>query len=213
MNPEYFYRSKMSIFTKFPRLTALLIRYFPILSIALILLLIGIVFVQTGRQTAQMNKLNAQHEEAQIAYTRAIKNRKTSLMAVSVANELAGWKNKSIAASFFLKKLSEIPQGDLLLQDLFFIQYFRLRNLPESQRNPFGNMALTLSGEILLEVCEAQKGCGKYAFPHFLEEIQQGVNFPLTYEQEMSQDEAPPTKESRILNITFPIEYLRESAY
>ena len=183
------------------------------LSIALILLLIGIVFARTGRQTAQINKLNAQHERARAAYTCAIKNRKTSLMTASVADELAGWKNRATVASFFLKKLSEIPQGDLLLQDLSFIRYFHLRNLPESQRKPSVNTALTLSGEIILEVREAQKGCGKYAFPHFLEEIKQGVDTPLTYEQESSLDEAPHAKESRILDITLPVEYLQKPAY
>lgn len=178
--------------------------------ITLILLINGVVFIRMARQSVQMEKLNKQYEQARASHASAVEIQKIRLMALSVSNELAGWKKRK-QSSFFLEKLAEIPTEELVLQDFSFIRYLHLDALPESQENPLINVVLTLTGEIFMEVCEAQKGCGEYAFPWFLEEIRNGINTPLSYEQRSLLYEDPHSRKARILNIKLPAEYLWES--
>lgn len=185
-------------------------RHLSVGVILFLLLLTAIVWVRMGRQAVQMNELNQQYEHAKTAHAHAVATQKISLMAASVENELAGWKKQNRSCSFFLKTLTDIPQEDLFIQNLSFVRYFHLENLPESQKNPLMNTVLSLAGEVVLEACEAQKGRGEYAFPWFLEEIRSGIKIPVAYEKVGLLDEDFVPTKVRTLEIKFPVDYLWE---
>ena len=131
---------------------------------------------------AELNKALLQQERAEQWHAKA-------LLSASASSELTGWKNAAPLISQFLKKLEKMPP-ELSLEGVMFMRYISLDKLEEEKGDtpdsfffPQPLHVLTLHETVSLDISEKKKGMGVRSFPRFLHALNQGEEYPLSYER------------------------------
>ena len=130
----------------------------------------------------ELKKALLQQEEAERWHTKA-------LLSASASSELAGWKNSAPLISHFLKKLEKMPP-ELTLKGGMLMRYISLDKLDDGTGEDSASFSfpqplrvLTLHETASLDVSEKKKGMGVRSFPRFVNALNQGEEYPLSYER------------------------------
>ena len=143
------------------------------------------------KQSLQTEALNKQYRAAQTRYEKAKATERTSRMAVSVATEIAAWRQAPPSASSQLKRLAGVNENDFSIEWLSFTRYPCLIPLQDTAEIAWVDAILVFTGNVSLEIRELQKGQGSYAFPYFIEGINRKADTLFSFERLCQTDEDP----------------------
>ena len=136
----------------------------------------------------RLKELHAKKILVQKKYEQTQQDQKKGMLALFMANELNGWKTVSPTILNHIKTFSNMS-SDLKLDFYSSDCSFAYRILPKEDQNEFFKRAFMLTQTASAGVVDSGTNKGKYAFPLFLDQMNENLKNPFEIEPNDSSEE------------------------